>query len=70
MLVAMLTIAGATSALVPHRLYTNPWYAEFAKQKLAEGLSASQIIEKIKAEDSNHAQRQCMVIDAKGEVAC
>lgn len=51
-------------------LYTNPWYAEFAKQKLAEGLSASQIIEKIKAEDSNHAQRQCMVIDAKGEVAC
>lgn len=51
-------------------LYTNPWYAEFAKQKLSEGLSASQIIEKIKTEDRNHAQRQCIIVDADGEVAC
>lgn len=51
-------------------LFTNPWYADFAKQKLSEGLSASQVIEQIKAQDHNHAQRQCIVVDNQGEVAC
>ncbi|MBY5944630.1 DUF1028 domain-containing protein [Photobacterium rosenbergii] len=50
-------------------LFTNPWYAENAKQLLTEGYDSSAVIERLKSEDAGFEQRQCMVMDKHGTAA-
>ena len=50
-------------------LFTNPWYAENAKQLLTEGYDSSAVIERLKSEDAGFEQRQCMVMDKHGSAA-
>ncbi|PSW21755.1 DUF1028 domain-containing protein [Photobacterium sanctipauli] len=50
-------------------LYTNPWYAEKAKAYLAQGLSAKEVIEHLKKDDSDYAKRQCAIVDEHGNAA-
>ncbi|MDV5169713.1 DUF1028 domain-containing protein [Photobacterium rosenbergii] len=47
-------------------LYTNPWYAEKAKQLLGEGYTSREVIKRLKSEDAGYQQRQCMVMDRHG----
>ncbi|AJR05080.1 DUF1028 domain-containing protein [Photobacterium gaetbulicola] len=47
-------------------LFTNPWYAEKAKQLLGEGLNCREVIERLKSEDAGFEQRQCLVMDRNG----
>ena len=50
-------------------LFTNPWYADKARQLLAEGRDCNEVIERLKSEDTGFEQRQCMVMDRSGAAA-
>ncbi|MGF1720693.1 DUF1028 domain-containing protein [Vibrio kyushuensis] len=50
-------------------LYTNPWYAEYAKSHLTNELSCDEVIELLKQQDSEFHKRQCMVMDRLGNSA-
>lgn len=50
-------------------LFTNPWYADKARQLLVEGYDSEEVIERLKSEDAGYDQRQCMVMDRHGSAA-
>lgn len=59
----------SVGACATQGLFTNPWYADFAKNKLQQGTSARDIINELTALDSGHSQRQCLVMDQNGASA-
>ncbi|CAG9298166.1 DUF1028 domain-containing protein [Celerinatantimonas diazotrophica] len=56
-------------ALATQGYYTNPWYADFAKEQLKQGVSSKKIIEQLTKLDREHRYRQCLVIDKQGQSA-
>lgn len=56
-------------AVATQGFYTNPWYADYAKEQLSHGVSSKKIIDQITSLDSEHGYRQCLVIDSQGQCA-
>ncbi|MEF1226856.1 DUF1028 domain-containing protein, partial [Vibrio fortis] len=50
-------------------LFTNPWYADKARELFILGKTADQVVESLKAGDAEYSKRQCMVMDKNGDSA-
>ena len=50
-------------------LFTNPWYADKARELFILGQTAQQVVESLKAGDAEYSKRQCMVMDKNGDSA-